>query len=90
VGHACSAIRGVLNRFSISASTEVVADLVRDVARLEGRRAPLNGDGDNPSALGAPRQFADVFDFVNSRLLNTRSAPPAGDCGPTSGVSTTP
>jgi phospholipase C len=54
-------------------------------------------DGDDHPHLTRRDQFADtledMFDFANAPSLNTpvgKAAPPVNDCGPTSGVSTTP
>jgi phospholipase C len=56
-----------------------------------------DGDADDRPHLTRRDQFADtledMFDFANSPSLNTpvgTAAPPANDCGPFSGVSTTP
>jgi len=56
-----------------------------------------DGDADDRPHLTRRDQFADtledMFDFANSPSLNTQvgtAAPPVNDCGPFSGVSTTP
>ena len=56
-----------------------------------------DGDADDRPHLTRRDQFADtledMFDFENSPSLNTTvgtAAPPANDCGPFSGVSSTP
>jgi phospholipase C len=75
-----------------------VSDHTSVLALIEKRfMVPFNGDGDDHPHLTRRDQFADtledMFDFANAPSLNTpvgTAAPPVKDCGPTSGVSTTP
>jgi len=68
------------------------------LALIEKRfMVPFNGDGDDHPHLTRRDQFAgtleDMFDFENSPSLNTAvgmASRPANDCGPFSGVSSTP
>jgi hypothetical protein len=68
------------------------------LALIEKRfMTPFNGDRDDHPHLTRRDQFADtledMFDFENAPSLNTpigKAAPPADDCGPSSGVSATP
>ena len=75
-----------------------VSDHTSVLALIEKRfMVPFNGDGESHPHLTRRDQFADtledMFDFANAPSLNTpvgTAAPPANDCGPFSGVSTTP
>lgn len=76
-----------------------VSDHTSVLALIEKRfMVPFGtGDGDDHPHLTRRDQFADtledMFDFENAPSLNTsvgKAAPPANDCGPTSGASTTP
>jgi len=78
--------------------SHVVSDHASVLALIERRfMVPFNGDGDDRPHLTRRDQFADtledMFDFENSPSLNTTigtAAPPVNDCGPFSGVRSTP
>jgi phospholipase C len=78
--------------------SHAVSDHTSVLALIEKRfMTPLNGDGDDHPHLTRRDQFADrlldMFDFENSPSLNTKvttAAPPTDDCGPFSGVSSSP
>jgi len=78
--------------------SHAVSDHTSVLALIEKRfMVPFDGDGDNHPHLTRRDQFADtledMFDFENSPSLNTTigaAGPPANDCGPFAGVSSTP
>lgn len=78
--------------------SHAVSDHTSVLALIEKRFiVPFNGDGTNHPHLTRRDQFADaledMFDFENSPSLNTTigmAGPPANDCGPFTGVSSTP
>jgi phospholipase C len=78
--------------------SHAVSDHTSVLALIEKRfMVPFNQDGDNHPHLTRRDQFADtledMFDFENSPSLNTTigaAGPPANDCGPFTGASSTP
>jgi phospholipase C len=78
--------------------SHTVSDHTSVLALIEKRfLVPFNGDADGRPHLTRRDQFADtledMFDFENSPSLNTNvitAAPPVNDCGPFSGVNSTP
>jgi phospholipase C len=78
--------------------SHAVSDHTSVLALIERRfMVPFDGDGDNHPHLTRRDQFADrledMFDFENSPSLNTTigmAGPPVNDCGPFTGVASTP
>ena len=78
--------------------SHAVSDHTSVLALIERRfMVPFNRDGDDHPHLTHRDQFADtledMFDFENSPSRNTTvgtAAPPVNDCGPFSGVNSTP
>jgi phospholipase C len=78
--------------------SHAVSDHTSVLALIERRfMVPFNSRGDDHPHLTRRDQFADtledMFDFENSPSLNTAigtAAPPINDCGPFSGVNSTP
>ena len=78
--------------------SHAVSDHTSVLALIEKRfLVPFNGQGDDRPHLTRRDQFADtledMFDFENSPSLNTTigtAPPPINDCGPFSGINSTP